>query len=867
MPHFAVIPVPLGSNPLVLSRSRLLRALDDAGAAPLTILRGPVGAGKTTLLQEWAAARQQPPAWVSARRGKMPEASPPGPAASFLSALLAGVFGAADPKRLALIDQAVQAAAAGAELGTVLPSFDQLPVRQQLLVVEDLHLAAGFPSGEFLLELLRAVPGLRIVASTAALGSLEKDRHLLDLDISVIGPEQLAFTVEECADVLAGTGLENQAVEVRDLTGGLPRWVRFLALTAPVHTRFRSGDPLPAVLETAARDLAGLLTPPRITAATADFLLAASVPQSLPDDLAAQLCGDGSAEPFSQAIGEAEQEGFLLRSGKGETTVIPLLRGVILAHGRKTCPARVAALEETCGRYFLSHGAPLDALRHALRADTLDLATDIIRHRALELFTFHGPETRKLLEEIPFLRLARQPAPALALAVLYNSSAFRRMRGTELTLLALSGARAVFRSMPEAERLLLTLVESVGLRGCGQLSRSASRAASGLRAYAEMPPSERERIGPLESVAVAHLGISLWRTDAPESAEEAFKQAASLAAAKNEADYEGYYHSLTACLLAETGCLPEAARFLQLCASLGWGLEEVHHYAETPLRLAEARVALEAGDHTSAKAAVARVLDQADAMELWPRVRYMDAMADLAAGNSAMALARLEELLARQTDLPPVSEPERALLFQAKSLLLLALGLPGQALAAAGSLPKQDGELLAARIHLAGGQAEKALSSALAWRTEGTLRRQAEATGLSVAARLQLDPGLAPGLLVELARLSNFYTTHGLRLSTVLLPAADLERVRQAAAGCGLDVGLAPEQEAVIGSTEGLSPLTPREQAVLASLVQTGSLAEIAGMNYVSVNTVKSQLRGLYRKLGATRRDDALREALRRGVL
>ncbi|MER2134768.1 MAG: hypothetical protein ABS910_08840 [Arthrobacter sp.] len=705
MPHFAVIPVPPGPNPLVLSRSRLLRALDAASTAPLTILRGPAGAGKTTLLQDWTAAQKQPVAWVSASRSAVPEAGRPAPAASFLSALLAAV--ATDPEHLALLNQTVQAAAVGTGRDAVLPRLAGLPVREQVLVVEDLHLAGGFPAEEQLLDLIRAVPGLRMVASTAALGSVEKGRALLDLDISVIGPDQLAFTVAECAEVLAGTALEHQAGEVRDLTGGLPRWVRFLALTAPVPGRFRSRDPLPAVLETAARDLPGLLTPPRVSAATAEFLLAASVPETVPDPLAAQLCGTGTTESFSQAIREAEEEGFLLRTGDGETSVIPLLRGVVLAHGRKTCPSRLSAMEEMCGRYFLEIGEPLEALRHAVRASTLDLATDIIRHRALELFTFHGAETRKLLEGIPLLRLARQPAPALALAVLCNSSAFRRMRGTELTLLALSGARAVFRSMPEAERLLLTLVEAVGLRGCGQLPRSASRASSGLRAYAEMPLSERERIGPLESVAVAHLGISLWRTDALEGAEAAFTQAASLAAAKDQPHYEGYYHSLTACLLAETGNLPGAARFLQLCSRLGWGMEEVHHYSETPLRLAEASVALEAGEHAAAKAAVGRVLDQADAMELWPRVRYLDAMADLAAGNPAAALARLEELLARQADLPPVSASERALLVRAQSLLLLASGLPGQALTAAGSLPKTDRELVAARIHLAGGQAEK----------------------------------------------------------------------------------------------------------------------------------------------------------------
>ena len=421
--------------------------------------------------------------------------------------------------------------------------------------------------------------------------------------------------------------------------------------------------------------------------------------------------------------------------------------------------------------------------------------------------------------------------------------------------------------MPEAERLLLILIEAVVLRGSGQAARSAARARSGLLAYAEMPLAERGRIGPLESVAVAHLGISLWRAEAHAEAETAFTQAASLAAAQDQPDYEGYYHSLTACLLAEKGDLPGAAGFLRRCRKLGWGDGSLHHYAETPLRLAEAMAALEAGDPASAKSALAGILDQADAMELWPRTRYLDAVSDLAAGNPVPALARLEEVLSRLPELPPVSGPERARLGRAQSLLLLAAGLPGRALAVAGSLPKPQRELVTARVHLAGGQAGKALSAVARVGSGGSYRQQSEVTGLSVAARLQLEPGSTPAVKLELARLSNLYLNHGLALSTALLPAADLDRVRGAAAEAGLDVGLGALTQGVIGSTAGMPELTPRELAILESLVHTGSLAEIAAVHYVSVNTVKSQLRGLYRKLGVSGRDEALSEAMRRGVL
>ena len=57
------------------------------------------------------------------------------------------------------------------------------------------------------------------------------------------------------------------------------------------------------------------------------------------------------------------------------------------------------------------------------------------------------------------------------------------------------------------------------------------------------------------------------------------------------------------------------------------------------------------------------------------------------------------------------------------------------------------------------------------------------------------------------------------------------------------------------------APLTDREQLVLRYLASTLSNAEIASELYLSVNTVKSHQRMVYRKLGAGGRRDAVRRA------
>ena len=55
--------------------------------------------------------------------------------------------------------------------------------------------------------------------------------------------------------------------------------------------------------------------------------------------------------------------------------------------------------------------------------------------------------------------------------------------------------------------------------------------------------------------------------------------------------------------------------------------------------------------------------------------------------------------------------------------------------------------------------------------------------------------------------------------------------------------------------------LTEREQVVLRYLASTLSNAEIAAQLYLSINTVKTHQRMIYRKLGADGRRDAVRRA------
>ena len=61
--------------------------------------------------------------------------------------------------------------------------------------------------------------------------------------------------------------------------------------------------------------------------------------------------------------------------------------------------------------------------------------------------------------------------------------------------------------------------------------------------------------------------------------------------------------------------------------------------------------------------------------------------------------------------------------------------------------------------------------------------------------------------------------------------------------------------------------LTPRELELLVELPSWRTAEQIAADLCVSVNTVKTHLRGIYRKLGVTSRRDAIAAAQHNGLL
>ena len=64
-----------------------------------------------------------------------------------------------------------------------------------------------------------------------------------------------------------------------------------------------------------------------------------------------------------------------------------------------------------------------------------------------------------------------------------------------------------------------------------------------------------------------------------------------------------------------------------------------------------------------------------------------------------------------------------------------------------------------------------------------------------------------------------------------------------------------------------VEPLSERERELLRHVSGMLNTAEIASQMYISANTVKTHLRNIYRKLGASHRGEAVRRARQLGLI
>ncbi|MGO4592200.1 response regulator transcription factor [Leifsonia sp. 2TAF2] len=286
-------------------------------------------------------------------------------------------------------------------------------------------------------------------------------------------------------------------------------------------------------------------------------------------------------------------------------------------------------------------------------------------------------------------------------------------------------------------------------------------------------------------------------------------------------------------------------------------------------RTAEAILAVDRLDAPTATGLLARVAPATGRAGHWMPYVLATAMAELLNGYPGRALAFLDQSV-REGGPEGRTEAGRGALAPARAVLQLSLGHPDAASAVLRREPVGDvgRRIGTARVELVLGRHGAALQqlrplSAMTM----SIRESAEASALEVAAllRFSTEKRAAPVLDHLGALLSN---SRELLLPLALLPPQDLTKVARALGSLGFqEIASAPGLRSVLPDAGPGVFLTRRETAVLTALLVHSSHTAIASQLSVSVNTVKSQLRSVYRKLDVSTRDQAIAVALERHLL
>lgn len=287
--------------------------------------------------------------------------------------------------------------------------------------------------------------------------------------------------------------------------------------------------------------------------------------------------------------------------------------------------------------------------------------------------------------------------------------------------------------------------------------------------------------------------------------------------------------------------------------------------------LAEVAAALDELDADAARAALDRLPDDDVSPEHWAMRQHVESRFAVKFGDPRAQLVRLRA--AQRSHLPSLSQSglNQWLLRCSEGALLLAVGDARGSRAAVQGVTDSPAELaaesaavVAAWAQLRSGEPAKALAIAVENLVGSeSVRSSAELWAVTAAALVHLEQSdRARDAFSTALRLVQQH-----RLYTVLTRLDDAELAALSDGASGLSV---PEPLAALRERANRlsfprrtqAALTPREGVVLRHLVEGHSIDRIAVLEHVSRNTIKTQMRSLFRKIEVSSRDEAVRLGL-----
>lgn len=864
-------------------------ALLDPGAS-LLVVHGPAGAGKTLLLASWARAgvpADRAVLWLDA------EAAGADPWSALLDeATGAGLLddGPADAARAA-VRRGGRAVAA--EVVRALRAMSG----PALLVLDGYEAISSPRVDDDLVEVLAGTDLLHVAISTRSAQARLLAAAALRLDVAVLGPDDLRLDDAEVADVLARAGQDPAAAHrVRAAADGLGVLVRTVALAAAAGTLDLRTASHSALVDAAARGVQAALERGPDDEAYLTAARRISVAATVPPALADALAGDGAAA----LLGRLERDGLgawevpvavpggAPGAAGPELRLTPVVRAALRADLERVDPDAVEGLLRTVVGWGLEAGRYYPAVHAAAETGDVDLVTTVVMRVWGAGQRASAEDTIRVLERLPRTAVAARPPLALLLALLHNTRAEHRARALEWFAVAAGGAVLHLPRATTAERAVLRAAESVAMRLLGRGGRARTAALAAVEHLAATPPGTDATVDGLRALLHRQLGTSLLTAGDVERGLEvvaggpAHERTGSLGAFTAQA--------LSAGFLAVQGDVAGARAAVAAAATTEPPRRPETAYRRSALDLARVHLALEDGDATAAVALLDDLADELRTNEFWPAFAEARATADLllgtaVAGEEALAsalhrgrrapttgywrarLAASRALLALSAGQPerglellePVRAPHAAVRV-ARGRLLLSVGRrdDARALLAAPDLPDEGPRLRAARRLL--------LAAATAPVAEGS-GRAAASSGDETRARLVAHRAVASRALREACAV---VAAGGSRTGWLLVSPAERAALtglgEPDAATAAAIAGFAGLPAPVPDGAPGAG-LTERELVVLRELADDAGLAQVAARLHVSHNTVKSQARTAYRKLGVRNRADAVARLRELGLL
>lgn len=871
------VPPPPGGT---VDRPRLHSLLDAGTRGPVTLLVAPAGWGKTVLLSGWAPTVTGPVGWLSLEPADTGERF-----WRYLHGALTA-SGLSDP-----LPPPRPRAGTGylTQLAEALAGQGQ-PV---VLVLDDLHHVRDPEVTEGLDFLLRhAGTGLRLVVASRSEPDLPLHRFRLRDELMELRTSELSFTPAETAELFARHELDLPGPAVARLqahTEGWPAGLRLAALSLPEHAeparfveRFAGDDPR----------VAGYLTGEvlaELAAGTRDALLDASVLErtcgALLDAMTDGTDGDAVLSELERAGGfvvpvEARPGWYRYHRMFGE-----LLRAELL----RRAPERVPVLHRRAARWHAEHGLPVDALRHSLAGQDWEYATDLLAAHWHQLARYGHDEPLPAPVPPPPAEAIRAD-PELALAYAADRLDLRDLDLAEGYLrLADQHRHLLAADRQDRFELIATALQLAQAQQRGDVATVRSAATAMLALLGEAEP-----VRP----GAADIGDATMGGGDPDTGAAAIALTALGTAELSDGDLLAAQAALTDGLARAEAAGLSCARLV--CAS---ALAFVHA-ARGALREAErtARAALRLPPCPGQAGTVHRgyahlALAMADLQ--WDRLDLARADLDLAAASakpgsdpalSAAVAILTAQLCAEEGDLARgyevLRDGRRDLADRPPSRLLERWFAAVEA-----DLRTANGDTATARRMLAPLAGEPLTPVALA---RAHLRDDETGAALLALEDLGQEPGVPLSLRIEAGVIEAVAARRAgdaraaTRAMERALTLAEPEGYRRPFTRVGpaarellvehLDSGTAcwslvnelvaaaddrpvPAAPAAPAPPALAEPLTERELTILRYLQSILSNTEIAVELSLSVNTVKTHVRNIYRKLDAARRRDAVRRA------